>query len=74
MRLLGLICALALCATNAEAAGARWIGSWGASPAMPMAAPPNARFQGTPTFNNQTVVQLVRLSAGGNRLRLRFSN
>lgn len=77
MRLLGLICVLILSASNAEAAGARWIGSWGASPAPPMATAPvgvGARFPTTPTFNNQTIVQVVRLSAGGPRLRLRLTN
>lgn len=74
MRLTVLACAVALVATGAQAATTRWIGSWGASPAMPMAAPANAPARGTPTFNNQTVVQTVRLSAGGARLRLRFSN
>jgi lysophospholipase L1-like esterase len=75
MRLQALICALALVASHAEAAGARWVGSWGASPAPPMAATgANARFPGTPSFNNQTVVQILRLSAGGQRLRLRLTN
>jgi lysophospholipase L1-like esterase len=74
MRLLALICALTLCASQTEAAGARWIGSWAASPAMPMAAPANNPSRGTPTFNNQTLVQTVRLSAGGSQLRIRLSN
>lgn len=74
MRLLALICALTFCATQVEAAGARWLGSWAASPAPPMAAPSNNPARGTPTFNNQTVVQTVRLSAGGERLRLRLTN
>jgi lysophospholipase L1-like esterase len=74
MRLSVLVCALALVASHAQAAGSHWIGSWGASPAMPMAAPANNPARGTPTFNNQTVVQVVRLSAGGAVLRLRFSN
>ena len=74
MRLIVLACVAALIATGAQAATTRWIGSWGASPAMPMAAPANAPARGTPTFNNQTVVQVVRLSAGGARLRLRLSN
>ena len=73
MRLLALVCALALAGSQAQAA-ARWIGSWGASPAPPMAAPARAPALGTPTFNNQTVVQIVRLSAGGRRLRLRLTN
>jgi len=74
MRLTALACALALAAGHAQAAGERWIGSWGASPAMPMPAAANGRIPGTPSFNNQTVVQVVRLSAGGPRLRLRLSN
>ena len=74
MRLLALVCALALMGSEAQAAAARWIGSWGASPAPPMAAPARAPTLGTPTFNNQTVVQVVRLSAGGQRLRLRLTN
>ena len=66
-----LITALTLVASQAEAAAARWVGSWGASPAPPMSgAGPRA----TPTFNNQTLVQVVRLSAGGGRLRLRLTN
>jgi lysophospholipase L1-like esterase len=75
MRLLAIVCALALTASHVEAAGARWLGSWGASPAPPMAAGAfGGRVPGTPTFNNQTIVQVVRLSAGGQRLRLRLTN
>jgi lysophospholipase L1-like esterase len=75
MRLLAFVCALALVASHAEAASARWLGSWGASPAPPMATVPNGTTRGiTPTFNNQTIVQVVRLSAGGQRLRLRLTN
>lgn len=43
--------------------GRRWVGAWGASPSDPAAALPD-----------QTVRQIVRLSAGGHRLRLRLSN
>ncbi|THD58074.1 SGNH/GDSL hydrolase family protein [Phenylobacterium sp.] len=74
MRLLALLCAFAFAASGAEAANGRWIGSWAASPAMPMAAPANNPARGTPTFNNQTITQVVRLSAGGSRLRIRLSN
>ncbi len=75
MRLSVLVCALALAATNVQAAGARWIGTWAASPAPPMASTPGgAPGRVTPTFSNQTIVQVVRLSAGGQRLRVRFSN
>jgi lysophospholipase L1-like esterase len=75
MRLLVLVCALGLFASQAEAAGARWLGSWGAPPAPPMAAAPGANpLRVTPSFDNQTLVQVVRLSAGGQRLRLRLTN
>jgi hypothetical protein len=75
MRLAMLVGALALLATQAGAAP-RWIGSWGASPAPPViTAPPGLDPRRlTPAFDNQTVVQVVRLSAGGQRLRLRLSN
>jgi hypothetical protein len=77
MRLWVLAGALALLAVPAAAAS-RWIGSWGASPAPPMTGPPGGgatdprRF--SPSFKDQTVAQVVRLSAGGARLRIRFSN
>ena len=76
MRLTALLFACVLAASQAQAAGAHWIGSWGASPAPQMAkAPPGLppSFV-TPTFDNQTVIQVVRLSAGGQRLRLRLTN
>jgi lysophospholipase L1-like esterase len=75
MRMLAFVCALALLGSHAEAAGARWLGSWGASPAPPMpTAAYGGRVPSTPSFNNQTIVQVVRLSAGGQRLRLRLTN
>ncbi len=74
MRVMVLAGAIALLATQAEAA-TRWIGSWGASPAPPMAAAPGVDARRlSPAFNDQTVVQVVRLSAGGARLRIRFTN
>jgi lysophospholipase L1-like esterase len=39
-----------------------------------MAAPANNPARGTASFNNQTITQVVRLSAGGARLRIRLSN
>ncbi|HVY65290.1 MAG TPA: SGNH/GDSL hydrolase family protein [Gammaproteobacteria bacterium] len=67
--LLGALLALPL-AAGAQNAG--WVGSWGASPLPPSAATP--RFPATPSFANQTIRQIVRLSAGGDRLRLRLTN
>ena len=56
----------------ANAQTGTWVGSWGASPLPPSAA--TARFPATPGFANQTIRQIVRLSAGGDRLRLRLTN
>ena len=41
-----------------------WIGSWGASDVFPVGQ----------DINDQTVRQAARLSAGGNQVRVRFSN
>lgn len=49
-----------------------WVGSWGASPLPPSAAA--GPFPATPEFTNETVRQIVRLSVGGERLRLRLTN
>jgi len=75
MRIIGLIGGglLMLAATSANAQ-ARWVQSWGASPAPVPAsgvAMPNVP---SPSFENQTLSQVVRLSAGGRRLRVRFTN
>lgn len=58
--------ALALAAGQAQAAAPRWIGSWVASP---QASSPTGK-----AFNNQTVREVVRLSAGGTRIRIRLTN
>jgi lysophospholipase L1-like esterase len=67
-----LACAAMLAALPAQAA---WRGTWGASPALPLPAtfsgPPQFR---SPQINGQTVVEHLRLSAPGQRLRLRLSN
>ena len=44
--------------------GAHWVGSWGAPPALPNG----------PEVTNQTIRQVVRLSAGGTVMRVRISN
>jgi lysophospholipase L1-like esterase len=57
---------LALPALGAE----RWVGTWASSPqlATPVQLPPGQGFADT------TVRQLVRVSIGGNRIRVRLSN
>lgn len=64
--------ALALWATGAGAAERSWQASWGASPQAPTAA--NGPFAGSPTFHDQTIRQVVRLSGGGRQVRIRFTN
>jgi len=74
LRRLSLACALLLSPLSARAAPV-WMESWAASPAPSM--PPAKGATGNqynPTFDNQTLVQVVRLSAGGRRLRVRFTN
>src|SRR5689334_5923089 len=48
---------------------ARWAGTWGASPQQPATL-----FGTAPSFSNQTVRQIVRISVGGTRFRVRLSN
>lgn len=68
-----LVAALASATALAASAGtAHWIGSWGASPEPPTRAFGN--FPGAPSFSNQTIREVVRLSAAGERLRIRFTN
>lgn len=63
---------LVLAAATTHAASTQWLTTWAASP-LPVGpalgpAPP------TPTLDNQTVRQVLRLSAGGNRVRIRVTN
>jgi lysophospholipase L1-like esterase len=51
---------------------AQWVTSWAASPLPP--APGMGPLPGTPSFDNQTIRQVLRLSAGGSRLRLKLTN
>ena len=70
-RMTGLcLLALGLCSTS-EAAD--WVTTWGAAPLPPttVAAGP---FAATPTFVDQTIRQTIRVSVGGQRVRIRFTN
>jgi lysophospholipase L1-like esterase len=74
LRRLALACALLLLPLSARAAPV-WMESWAASPAPPtLPANGAAGNRYNPGFDNQTLVQVVRLSAGGRRLRIRFTN
>lgn len=56
----------------ASAAASHWVGTWGAAPEPP--TPALRGFSGSPSFADQTIRQIVRISAGGTRLRIRFTN
>src|SRR5260370_12743144 len=46
-----------------------WVGTWGASPQQPVTA-----FGSAPSFTNQTVREIVRISVGGEQFRVRLTN
>lgn len=72
-----IVFALLLAPISAQAQAPKWVASWAASPAPPQAPPPGATGVGalsTPTFDDQTLIQVVRLSAGGRAVRVRFTN
>ena len=62
---------LALAAT-AHAAELHWARAWAASAQAPTKA--NGPFAGSPSFHDQTIRQVVRLSAGGRKVRVLFTN
>ena len=69
-RTLGLAAALALTLSVAAHAEGRWIGTWASAQQVPEernALPADA-------LNDATLRQIVRLTAGGERLRVRISN
>lgn len=75
MRLGLLILVMLLGAPPSQASGAHWVGTWGASPAPAQPPSPNVPERlVSARFEDQTIVQVVRLSAGGPRLRLRLTN
>ncbi|TCJ41406.1 SGNH/GDSL hydrolase family protein [Parafrankia sp. BMG5.11] len=62
--------------TGVSAAGAeKWVATWQAPPAPPMPLPPAAESRPTtPVFDDKTIIQVVRVTGEGARVRLRFSN
>jgi len=65
----GLLMALGLCSVGRTA---EWVQTWGAAPLPP--TPAAGPFPATPSFENVTIRQIVRVSSGGQRLRIRFTN
>jgi lysophospholipase L1-like esterase len=67
-----VLCLLLLATGGAAAAAPTWVGSWGASPLPPRQA--TGPFPASPSFSNQTIREVVRLSLGGRQVRLRLTN
>ena len=63
---------LAFVLTSAASAAPQWVQTWSAAPLPP--TPALGPFPATPSFNNQTVRQTVRVSRGGPRIRIRLTN
>jgi lysophospholipase L1-like esterase len=71
LKLAGLCAIVASSFLALPAGAAEWITSWAASPLPTTGA---ARGPGPLSLNNQTVRQVLHLSAGGRRLRIRLTN
>src|SRR5690349_12587351 len=74
MRTLGVLAAVAAMAAAGPSMAASWIGAWGASPEPVRVGGPPGPFGPTPSYKDVTLVQTVRVSAGGTQLRIRFTN
>ena len=57
-------------ATDDDPAGAYWVGTWSSGQQEPVPG----LFPGPYIFHDETLRQIVHISIGGNRLRVRFSN
>ena len=63
---------IALAVISMPGEAAEWTATWGAAPLPP--SPAMGPFPATPTFSSQTIRQIVRITAGGSRIRVRFTN
>src|SRR5580658_10729479 len=59
------------CLAAAAPAHAEWVASWSASPHAPLGS--EGPFAAA-AYENVTISQILRISEGGERLRVRFSN
>lgn len=71
-RSLAAACAALILAIPAAGFANAWIGTWGAAPEPPR--PAAGPFPATPSYDDQTIRQVVRIAAGGRRFRIRFTN
>ena len=65
----GCVMVLALCSVSNAA---EWVQTWGAAPLPP--SPAQGPFPATASFENETIRQVLRVSVGGRRVRVRFTN
>ena len=72
MKPLASLAAIAALLALASPASASWVRSWSAAPEPPSTA--RGPFPASPSFAHQTLRQVVRLSAGGERVRIRLTN
>ena len=66
----GVLVALGLCSVGSAA---QWVQTWGVAPLPPTPALGTV-IPATASFENVTIRQIVRLSSGGQRVRIRFTN
>ncbi len=65
----GCLVVLGMCSLGHAA---EWVQTWGAAPLPP--TPAQGFFLATPSFENQTIRQTVRISVGGQHVRICFTN
>jgi lysophospholipase L1-like esterase len=68
---LAIVAALLVGLAGAAPASAEWVASWSASPHAPLGS--EGPFAAA-AYENVTISQILRISEGGERLRVRFSN
>lgn len=66
--------ARSLSSVSAQQPAPRWIATWAASTQAAPPRPPADSVDGTPTWTNRTVREVVRVSIGGDQVRIRLSN
>ncbi len=74
MRTFGVLAAVAAMAAAGPSMAGSWIGAWGASPEPVRVGGPPGPFGPTPSYQDVTFVQTVRVSASGSQVRIRFTN
>src|SRR5262245_27693583 len=52
----------------------RWMATWASSMSAAPPRPPADSLDRTPTFANRTLREIIRVSAGGSRVRIKLSN